>query len=321
MLLAIETSCDDTAACLYWQGQIYAHVVYRQALHAEYGGVIPEWASREHEGRLPIAVQEVLSQAGLTWRDLRAVAAAQGPGLLGSLLIGSTFARALAAAWRLPFIGVNHLEAHVASLELGEQPVAYPLLVLVATGGHTHLFRVTHPLGLELIGRTRDDAVGEAFDKVAAALGLPYPGGPHIEALAREGNPLRLSFPFPRTDQPYDFSFSGLKTAFLRAREQGYALPDLCASWQHSVFAYLTQKLLDAAQALGLRRVGLVGGVAANQYFRNYLLTQAQSAKVEVWLAPLAYCMDNAAMIAVAGWHALLTGRYTSLTDPPFARS
>jgi len=322
VLLAIETSCDDTAVALFDGQQIVAEVVYRQSIHASYGGVIPEWASREHEVRLPLAVLQVLEKTHLTWKDLQVVAAAQGPGLIGSLLIGFTFARALAAAQGLPFIGVHHLQAHVASLELGEKPVVYPLLVLVATGGHTHLFRVAHPLEMELLGQTQDDAVGEAFDKVAAFLGLPYPGGPEIEKLAEKGLPSAVSFPMPRTARPWDFSFSGLKTAFIHARQRHMDLPteDLCASWQHTVFTYLVQKLIQAAQAHRIPRIGLVGGVAANQYLRQLLTQAAAEAGLDLYLAPLPYCMDNAAMIAVAAWHRYLTGHYTPLTAAPFAR-
>ncbi|MCS7297896.1 MAG: tRNA (adenosine(37)-N6)-threonylcarbamoyltransferase complex transferase subunit TsaD [Bacteroidia bacterium] len=322
MLLSIETSCDDTAACLYDGERVIAHVVYRQEIHAEVGGIIPEWASREHEVKLPLAVQQVLKEGQTSWRDLEAIAAAQGPGLIGSLLIGSTYARALAAAWQRPFIGVHHLEAHVASLELQGKPLAYPLIVLVATGGHTHLFQVLHPLHFQLIGRTRDDAVGEAFDKVAASLGLPYPGGPAIEKLSQMGDPYAFSFPLPQTPHPWDFSFSGLKTAFIYARQKHPNLPveDLCASWQHTVALYLVDKLIKAAQTLGVPRVGLVGGVAANLYLRQLLQTKAEAEGYEVFLAPLSYCMDNAAMIAVAAWHKYINGAYTSLTEAPFAR-
>lgn len=296
-----------------------SHVVYRQSIHAQVGGVIPEWASREHEVKLPLAVNEALREAGVSWQDLTAVAAAQGPGLLGSLLIGSTYARALAAAWEIPFIAVHHLQAHVASLELGEKPLVYPILVLVATGGHTHLFLVRHPLGMELLGRTIDDAVGEAFDKVAASLGLPYPGGPEIERLAAQGDPQAIRFPIPQTAGAWDFSFSGLKTAFLHARQHsGASIEDLCAGWQHTVSAYLTDKLLRAAKAHNIPRIGLVGGVAANRYLRNYLQTQAQG--YELYMAPLQYCMDNAAMIAVAAWHRYMNGLYASLSEIPFAR-
>ncbi|MCS6896053.1 MAG: tRNA (adenosine(37)-N6)-threonylcarbamoyltransferase complex transferase subunit TsaD [Bacteroidia bacterium] len=322
MLLAIETSCDDTAACLYQDGQVLSHVVYRQEMHASFGGVIPEWASREHEVKLPLAIQAALSQAEKSYSDLKVVAAAQGPGLIGSLLIGSVYARALAAAWGIPFIGVHHLEAHVLSLELSERPISYPILVLVATGGHTHLFRVLHPLRMELVGRTIDDAVGEAFDKVAASLGLPYPGGPQIETIAQSGDKEAIAFPLPHTPNPWDFSFSGLKTAFLYARQKYPDLPlsDLCASWQHTVAVYLTEKLIGAAKAFQISRIGLVGGVAANAYLRQYLHTQAAAQGYDLYLAPMAYCMDNAAMIAVAAWHRYLNGLYSNLTDPPFAR-
>ncbi|MCS7189346.1 MAG: tRNA (adenosine(37)-N6)-threonylcarbamoyltransferase complex transferase subunit TsaD, partial [Bacteroidia bacterium] len=319
---ALETSCDDTAACVYDGCRVLSHSVYRQPIHAPYGGVIPEWASREHELRLPIAVQECLREAGVRWSALHAVAAAQGPGLIGSLLIGSTFARAIAAAWNIPFIGVNHLEAHIASLELSEDPLEYPLIVLVATGGHTHLFHVIHPLEMRLIGKTQDDAIGEAFDKVAAYLGLSYPGGPEIEKLAYEGNPYAYTFPLPRTDKPWDFSFSGLKTAFLYALRGNphLALSDLCASWQHAVFSYITDKLVQAAKALQVPKVGLVGGVAANLSLREMLVKKATSARLEVFLAPLAYCMDNAAMIAKAAWHRYINGLYTPLNQAPFSR-
>lgn len=322
MLLAIETSCDDTAVCLYDGQRVLSHVLYRQEIHAAYGGVIPEWASREHEVRLPHAVLQALSEARLDWRDLRVVAAAQGPGLLGSLMVGYTFARAIAAAYQLPFIGVHHLEAHVASLELNEEPLQYPFIALVATGGHTHLFRVIDPLRMELIGRTQDDAVGEALDKVAAWIGLPYPGGPAIEKLAEQGNPYALTFPQPRTEKPHDFSFSGLKTAFLYTYQRNPSLPlsDLCASWQHAVFTYLIDKLFQAARTYHIPRVALVGGVAANKYLRHKLTERAQAEGMQVYLAPLAYCMDNAAMIAVAAWHKYLSGRYTSLHTAPFAR-
>ncbi|MCS6789600.1 MAG: tRNA (adenosine(37)-N6)-threonylcarbamoyltransferase complex transferase subunit TsaD [Bacteroidia bacterium] len=322
MLLAIETSCDDTAVCLYDGQRIISHVLYRQTIHASYGGVIPEWASREHEVRLPQAVLQALQEAQVSWDDLQVIAAAQGPGLLGSLMVGHTFARAIAAARQLPFIGVHHLEAHVASLELSGEPLYYPFVALVATGGHTHLFRVIDPLRMELIGKTQDDAVGEALDKVAAWIGLPYPGGPAIEALAQQGNPQAFAFPQPRTDKPYDFSFSGLKTAFLYTyqRNPSVSLPDLCASWQEAVFTYLVEKLLQAARAYHMARIALVGGVAANKLLRQKLTKQAEEEGLQVYLAPLAYCMDNAAMIAVAAWHKYLSGQYTSLHTAPFAR-
>ncbi len=322
MILAIETSCDDTGVAL-WNGErLVLDLIYRQAVHAQFGGVIPEWASREHEVRLPLAVMTLLQQAGCAWRDLTAIAVAEGPGLLGSLIVGFTFAKALAASMALPLIGVNHLEAHIASLALAETPPPYPFACLVATGGHTHLYIVTSPLSYELIGRTQDDAVGEAFDKIAAWLGLPYPGGPEIERLARGGDPTVYAFPTPRTAREWDFSFSGLKTAFLQARAQhpDLSLADLAAAWQARVFDYLLDKLLSLAQARGLERVAIVGGVSANRELRRLLAERAAVQGIQAYLAPLAYTMDNAAMIAVAGWHKYLNGLYTPILSAPYAR-
>lgn len=322
LILAIETSCDDTGVALYDGEQIRGEVTYRQNIHASYGGVIPEWASREHEVRLPQAIEEVFRQTGVRWDDLCAVAVAQGPGLLGSLLVGYTFAKALAVSSGIPLIGVHHLEAHVASLYLGEPVPAYPFVALVATGGHTHLYVVESPLSLRLIGKTQDDAVGEAFDKIAAWLGLPYPGGPEIEKLAQKGNPQAYTFPTPRTERKWDFSFSGLKTAFLQARNAHPEIPieDLCAAWQEQVFNYLISRVVSLAQEAGIRRIALAGGVAANARLRHLWTKAAQAAGLEAFMAPLRYTMDNAAMIAVAGWHRYLNGLYAPILSAPFAR-
>ena len=322
MLLAIETSCDDTAVALFDGERIQGEITYRQSIHAQYGGIIPEWASREHEVRLPQAVQEVFAQTGVGWEDLHAVAVAQGPGLLGSLLVGYTFAKALAVSSNIPLIGVHHLEAHIASLHLGEEVPAYPFVALVATGGHTHLYLVESPLTLRLAGKTQDDAVGEAFDKVAAWLGLPYPGGPEIEKLALKGNPHAYTFPTPRTERKWDFSFSGLKTAFLQARSAHpeISVEDLCAAWQEQVFNYLISKVLGFAREINVPRIALVGGVAANARLRHLWQEAAHAAGLEPFLAPLRYTMDNAAMIAVAGWHRYLNGLYTPILSTPFAR-
>ena len=322
VLLAIETSCDDTSVALYDGERIWGEVTYRQGIHAGYGGVIPEWASREHEVRLPQAVEEVLTQTGVRWEDLCAIAVAQGPGLLGSLLVGYTFAKALAVSSDIPLIGIHHLEAHIASLYLGETTPAYPFVALVATGGHTHLYLVESPLTMRLIGKTQDDAVGEAFDKIAAWLGLPYPGGPEIERLARKGNPRAYIFPTPRTKRKWDFSFSGLKTAFLQARDAYPDIPieDLCAAWQDQVFNYLISRVIGFAQEAGVCRIALAGGVAANERLRHLWEEAACAAGLESFLAPLRYTMDNAAMIAVAGWHRYLSGLYAPILSVPFAR-
>ena len=322
MLLAIETSCDDTSVALYDGERIHAEITYRQSIHASYGGVIPEWASREHEVRLPQAIWEIFSEARIKWEDLWAVAVAQGPGLLGSLLVGYTFAKAIAASSHIPLIGVHHLEAHIASLYLGEERPLYPFVALVATGGHTHLYLVESPLTNHLVGKTQDDAVGEAFDKIAAWLGLPYPGGPEIEKLAQKGNPQAYTFPTPRTEGRWDFSFSGLKTAFLQARAAypEIAIEDLCASWQEQVLHYLTEKAVAYAQEAGVPRIALVGGVAANARLRTLWQARAKAAGLQAYIAPLRYTMDNAAMIAVAGWHRYINGLYTPILSTPFAR-
>ncbi len=322
MILAIETSCDDTSVALYDGERIHAEITYRQGIHATYGGVIPEWASREHEVRLPQATQEIFSQAQVKWEDLRAVAVAQGPGLLGSLLVGYTFAKAIADSSNIPLIGVHHLEAHIASLYLGDDVPLHPFVALVATGGHTHLYLVESPLTHHLIGKTQDDAVGEAFDKIAAWLGLPYPGGPEIEKLAQKGNRYAYTFPTPRTEGRWDFSFSGIKTAFLQARSTHpeIAIEDLCASWQEQVFQYLTEKAVAYAREAGVPRIALVGGVAANARLRTLWQETARAAGLRAYIAPLRYTMDNAAMIAVAGWHRYINGLYTSILSAPFAR-
>jgi N6-L-threonylcarbamoyladenine synthase len=322
VILAIETSCDDTGVALYDGERIHAEITYRQAIHATYGGVIPEWASREHEVRLPQAIREIFSHAQITWEDLRAVAAAQGPGLLGSLLVGYTFAKAIAASSNIPLIGVHHLEAHIASLYLGHEAPLYPFVALVATGGHTHLYLVESPLTYHLVGKTQDDAVGEAFDKIAAWLGLPYPGGPEIENLAQKGNPHAYTFPTPRTEGRWDFSFSGLKSTFLqvRAAHPELTIEDLCASWQERVFRYLTEKAVAYAREAGVPRIALVGGVAANARLRTLWQEGARAANLQAYIAPLRYTMDNAAMIAVAGWHRYVNGLYTPILSAPFAR-
>ncbi len=322
MVLAIETSCDDTSVAFYDGERICAEITYRQGIHATYGGVIPEWASREHEVRLPQVIQEIFSQAQVKWEDLRAVAVAQGPGLLGSLLVGYTFAKAIADSSNVPLVGVHHLEAHIASLYLGDDVPPYPFVALVATGGHTHLYLVGSPLSHHLIGKTQDDAVGEAFDKIAAWLGLPYPGGPEIEKLAQRGNRYAYTFPTPRTEGRWDFSFSGLKTAFLQARSTHpeIAIEDLCASWQEQGFQYLTEKAVAYAREAGVPRIALVGGVAANARLRTLWQEGASAAGLQAYIAPLRYTMDNAAMIAVAGWHRYINGLYTPILSAPFAR-
>ncbi len=298
MILGIETSCDETAAALVTdEGELRANVVASQAdLHARYGGVVPEVASRRHlELVLPV-IREALGDAGATLDDVTRVAVTQGPGLVGALLVGLSAAKALAWARRLPLVPVDHLHGHVASLYLAPDPVEPPFLCLLASGGHTLLLDIREHGGFDVLGTTVDDAAGEAFDKGARLLGLGYPGGAELERLARGGDPTRFPFPVARLDG-HDFSFSGVKTALLyAARDLGEQLEerraDLAASYQRAIVRALVERTLAAAEAAGHQTIAVVGGVAANSELR--------SALPGARFAPLALCTDNAAMIASA---------------------
>ncbi len=299
MILGIETSCDETAAALVTDdGEIRANVVSSQAdLHARYGGVVPEVASRRHLELVSPVIQEALAEAGATLDDVESVAVTQGPGLIGALLVGLSAAKALAWARRLPLIPVDHLQGHVASLYLGPDPLEPPFLCLLASGGHTLLLGVHDRAGYRVLGTSIDDAAGEAFDKGARLLGLGYPGGAEIDRLAREGDPEAFRFPVARLDG-LDFSFSGLKTALLYAvRDLGdEAEPrkaDLAASYQRAIVRALVEQTRAAAEREGLKTIAVVGGVAANSELREAL----PGAR----FAPLSLCTDNAAMIASAG--------------------
>jgi N6-L-threonylcarbamoyladenine synthase len=302
MILGIETSCDETAAALVTRdGRVLANVVSSQAeLHAPYGGVVPEVASRHHLELILPALREALSGADAELADVEAVSVTQGPGLIGALLIGLSAAKALAWSRRLPLIPVNHLHGHVASLFTEPGSVKPPFLCLLASGGHTLLLDVPEPSSFEVVGTTLDDAAGEAFDKGARLLGLGYPGGAEIDRLAREGDPEAFSFPVARVPG-FDFSFSGLKTALLyTVRDLGdEAEPrkaDLAASYQRAIVRALVDRTLAAAEALGAERIAIVGGVAANSELR--------AALPEAAAAPLELCTDNAAMIASAARYA-----------------
>jgi N6-L-threonylcarbamoyladenine synthase len=303
VILGIETSCDETAAALVTaDGRVRSNVVSSQAqLHAPYGGVVPEVASRHHLELIVPAVREALTEADAELGDVDAVGVTQGPGLVGALLIGVSFAKALAWSRRLPLVPVNHLHGHVASLFTGPDPVKTPFLCLLASGGHTLLLDVRDPGSFEVVGTTLDDAAGEAFDKGARLLGLGYPGGAEIDRLAREGDPEAFSFPVARVPG-FDFSFSGLKTALLyTVRELGEEeaerrKTDLAASYQRAIVRALVERTRAAAESLSARRIAIVGGVAANSELRASL--------PEAAAAPLELCTDNAAMIASAARYA-----------------
>ena len=307
IILAIESSCDDTSAAVLAGGQIRSNVVATQRVHEQYGGVVPELASRAHQQHLIPVVQEALRQAGVTKAELDAVAFTQGPGLLGSLLVGSMFAKTFALALGKPLLAVNHMRAHILAHFINEPRPTFPFLCLTVSGGHTQLVVVKSPPDMQVIGQTIDDAAGEAFDKTGKLLGLPYPAGPHLDKLASTGNPTR--FPFPVGAMPgYDFSFSGLKTAVMYFLRQQTAknpefiqenLSDLCASIQHTIIQTLLRQLQRAAADLGLTQIALAGGVAANSGLRTALQNLAVEKGWAVFIPEFQYCTDNAAMVAM----------------------
>ncbi|MBC6606690.1 tRNA (adenosine(37)-N6)-threonylcarbamoyltransferase complex transferase subunit TsaD [Hymenobacter sp. BT188] len=307
IILAIESSCDDTSAAVLAGGQIRSNVVATQRVHEQYGGVVPELASRAHQQHLIPVVQEALRQAGVTKTELDAVAFTQGPGLLGSLLVGSMFAKTFALALGKPLLAVNHMRAHILAHFINEPRPTFPFLCLTVSGGHTQLVVVKSPPDMQVIGQTIDDAAGEAFDKTGKLLGLPYPAGPHLDKLASTGNPTR--FPFPVGAMPgYDFSFSGLKTAVMYFLRQQTAknpefirenLSDLCASIQYTIIQTLLRQLQRAAADLGLTQIALAGGVAANSGLRAALQELALEKGWAVFIPEFQYCTDNAAMVAM----------------------
>lgn len=299
VVLGIETSCDDTGVGIVADGRVLANEVASQTLlHARYGGVVPELASREHAAVLDRMVERALAAAGLKAGEVDLVAATRGPGLIGPLLVGLTYAKGLSWGLQKPFVGVHHLEGHIHGA-LAEAEIEPPFLVLIASGGHTHLYDVPAWGEYRLLGATRDDAAGEAFDKVARTLGLGYPGGPEIERLAERGDERAVPFTVPMKGRSgYDFSFSGLKTAAVRFAEQGYRAEDIAASFQRVVVESLVGTLERAARDLGRGRVVVAGGVAANKALRAAL----QRSGLEVYLPPLGLTSDNGAMIALAAW-------------------
>ncbi len=316
-LLAIESSCDETAAAVLSHGElIKSNIVSSQVeIHREYGGIVPEIASRKHLEAISLVVSEAVERAGIGLTDIDAVAITQGPGLVGSLVVGLSFAKAFAVARGIPFTGVNHLAAHLASIFLEPDTPSFPFIGMVVSGGHTSIYRVDSMLSMELLGRTRDDAAGEAFDKVAKILGLEYPGGPVISHLAAKGDP--AAFDFPRAmlpDTPLDFSFSGLKTSVLtmvrRLERDQSSLPieDLCASFQEAVVDVLIKKLILAARNNDISEVVVTGGVAANSRLRQRLSSEASREGIKAFFPSPGYCTDNAAMVAVAGFHQLKAG-------------
>jgi len=316
-ILGIETSCDETAASvLAADGAVLSNIITSQhAVHQRFGGIVPELASRAHIESIEVVSAEALQQAGLVWTDLAGIAVTQGPGLAGALLVGVNYAKALAYALNIPVVGVSHLEGHIASAWLQDPAFPLPCVVLVVSGGHTHLYYKEHSGHCRLLGATRDDAAGEAFDKGAQLLGLEYPGGPAIDHLARHGNPDTIAFPRSYLKKgSLDFSFSGLKTALLYTLQ---AIPeqsivaqaaDFAAGYQEAIVAVLVDKAFAAVRSSGARALAVVGGVSANSRLRALLQQRATSENLPLSLPPLTYCTDNAAMIAAAGRQALCAG-------------
>ncbi|MGC4118369.1 MAG: tRNA (adenosine(37)-N6)-threonylcarbamoyltransferase complex transferase subunit TsaD [Myxococcales bacterium] len=331
LVLGIETSCDETAAAVVRDGRVaLSDVVSSQIeIHKRWGGVVPELASRNHVVQVMPVVDEALARAGVKLEDVDAIAVTTGPGLIGALLVGLQAAKALAWATGKPLVGVNHLEGHLLAIRLLPDAPEPPFLGLVVSGGHTSLYAVRSFSSYELLGSTRDDAAGEAYDKVAKMLGLPYPGGVHIDKLAQQGDKKAIRFPRANIKgAELDFSFSGLKTAVLthvrnragqsagdpQAAPQGQELADLCASFQEAVADPLTKKAIKAAKRFGLDRLVLCGGVAANSRLRALATERAQEAGLKIFLPPIKLCTDNGAMIAVAGTHAFQRGERADLT-------
>lgn len=328
-ILAIESSCDDTSAAVLVDGVVRSNLVANQEVHRKYGGVVPEMASRAHLQHIVPVVSVALSQAGKSLEELDAIAFTQSPGLIGSLHVGAAFAKATAQALNKRLIAVHHMQAHVLAHFIEDPKPAFPFLCLTVSGGHTQLVLVHEPLRMEIIGQTLDDAAGEAFDKTAKMLGLPYPGGPLIDKYAREGNPEQFRFPMAGVPG-LNFSFSGIKTSVLQFldRQQrtapdfiGQNLPDICASVQHTILNMLLQKLEQAAVQTGVRNIGIAGGVSANSGLRMAVTDLAKRHGWEAYIPRFEYCTDNAAMIGMAAHFKYLAGEFAGMDVVPAARS
>lgn len=317
LILAVESSCDETAAAVVKNGRdVLSNVIYSQiALHQEFGGVVPEIASRKHIEKINQVIEQALQEAGVTLPEITAIAVTYGPGLVGALLVGVSAAKAISFAADIPLVGVHHIEGHISANYIEHQELKPPFLSLVISGGHTHLVEVKDYGIYEVIARTRDDAAGEAFDKVARAIGLGYPGGPAIDRLAREGNPAAILFPRAKVaDSRYDFSFSGLKSAVLNylngARMKGDTVipADIAASFQKAVVDVLMNHSLEAMKEYGYDKLAIAGGVACNSYLRQTFEAACRTQGISLYAPSPVYCTDNAAMIGVAGYYEYVRG-------------
>ncbi|NBP69470.1 MAG: tRNA (adenosine(37)-N6)-threonylcarbamoyltransferase complex transferase subunit TsaD [Cytophagia bacterium] len=328
IILAIESSCDETSASVISNGKVLNNIIATQAIHQKYGGVVPELASRAHQQNIVAVVSEALSTANVHQHDLSAIAFTRGPGLIGSLLVGVSFAKGMALALNIPLIEVNHMQAHVLAHFIETPQPSFPFLCLTVSGGHTQIVLVKDHLEMEVIGETQDDAVGEAFDKAAKLMGLPYPGGPLIDKYAQQGDARRFSF--TETVMPnLDFSFSGIKTQFMYfLRDEVKKDPDfieknlhdICASLQAHLVGMLLKRVEQAAKQTQIRQIAIAGGVSANSGLRKSLQALAERKQWQVYIPAFEYCTDNAGMIAMAAHYKFLKGDFADFSVTPLAR-
>jgi len=328
-ILGIESSCDETSASVCHNGKILSNIIATQAVHTQYGGVVPELASRAHMQNIVPVVDQAIADAGISLDQLDAVAFTSSPGLIGALLVGTGFAKSLALSLEIPLIAVHHMQAHVLSNLIADPQPEFPFLCLTVSGGHTQIILCKDALNMEILGETLDDAAGEAFDKTAKLLGLPYPGGPLIDRYAKEGDPLKFHFPEPQVEG-LNFSFSGVKTSILYFLQKQLKadpdfiskhLPDICASAQHCIVNILLHKLKKASLQTGIKTICLAGGVSANKGLRNAIKEMAEKYHWKLFIPEMEYCTDNAAMIAVTGYHKFLAGFSSPLSVSASARA
>lgn len=325
ILLGIESSCDETAAAVYDGENMLSNIITSQMVHEAFGGVVPELASRAHHRTISAVTEQALQEAGASLSDIDAIAVTQGPGLMGSLLVGICFAKGLSLSIDKPLVGVNHMDAHMYANFIDRTP-QYPFVCLTVSGGHTHLVYVEKPFHHKILGKTRDDAAGEAFDKIGKMLGLPYPGGPEIDKRASCGDPKFHSFPKAMLNKGYEFSFSGLKTSvlyYLEDKDEKFItkhLNDICASISEAITGVLAVKLRRAIKKTGVKTALLAGGVSANSMLRAKSVKVAEESGVELYIPEIEYCTDNAAMIAITGYMKAELGKYDGMSLKPFAR-
>lgn len=330
-ILGIESSCDDTSAAVICNGVVLSNVVANQEVHAQYGGVVPELASRAHQQNIVPVVQQAIKQAGITKEDLSAISFTKGPGLMGSLLVGTSFAKSLALGLNIPLIDVNHMQAHVLAhfiKEEGSKIPPFPFICLTISGGHTQIVKMNSHFDIEILGETIDDAVGEAYDKSAKILGLPYPGGPLVDKYAQQGNPKAFSFSKPKVGA-LDFSFSGLKTGILYFVQRNVKenpnfieenLYDICASIQHTIVEILLDKLKNAVKQTGIKHIAIAGGVSANSEIRKRLQLAEKHWGWTTYIPKFQYTTDNAAMIAITGYLKYLENNFSEISTKAEAR-